>query len=661
MAERDYFLTGPSGFLASRWRVGLVAAVLALLGLGVRPAAAINFGEIEIVVPSEPQGHPGHGYTEYRLLVRHRGKETTHRVTLTVPGHDISVGRGGFMQAVSRTVDIDPGKALVVPLWVPANPMMFDRDVAVRIDGRLQRDRVALTTVSGGRGRQDRLILLSRTVPNDLLHPPARLMPGIRPEAFPGAGGMGGGPPGMMPGAPGGAAGRGGVAPGAAGPPVGLPPGMVFMAPFTFNGQPIHASTPISTWSSHWLAYTRWDGIIVTREDLADLARGGNETVAIQQALWQYVEAGGSLLVLGPGAVEVPAGWRRFQGERHGLTEYMSGFGRCLVSPERASANWSRDRWGVIEGSWNTTSQPWHSPAHMAALNESFPVIDDLGVPVKGLFVLMVLFTILIGPLNLLWLNKHNRRIWMLWTVPVVSFFTCLAVFGYMIVAEGWQGHSRLVGLTLLDEVEKRATTLGRATFYSPLTPSDGLRFSTETEVFPLGPEHSVFSSACTLDWSDGQHLARGWVSARVPAHFMLRKSEPRRESIKVHREGNALVLVNRLGTDIHAITLADEKGRLHEGANIKAGEKGTLTRTNREAKPQPNAWRVFYSSSNWVSGIKSAAGHPQEFLRPRTYLAEIEGSPFLEQGLKGAKERESLPPKDPNVSLVLGLMADLE
>ena len=55
--------------------------------------------------------------------------------------------------------------------------------------------------------------------------------------------------------------------------------------------------------------------------------------------------------------------------------------------------------------------------------------------------------------------------------------------------------------------------------------------------------------SARTLDWTGGQHLTSGWVSARVPAHFMLRKSEPRRERVEVSRNDEGeLVAVNGLG-----------------------------------------------------------------------------------------------------------------
>jgi hypothetical protein len=272
---------------------------------------------------------------------------------------------------------------------------------------------------------------------------------------------------------------------------------------------------------------------------------------------------------------------------------------------------------------------------------------------VRGLFALMILFTVVIGPVNLFLLTRQNRRIWMLWTVPVISFFTCLAVFGYMVVAEGWQGHAGVTGLTILDEVEKRATTLGRTAFYSPLTPSDGVRFSTETEMQPLGAEHSSNNSTCIIDWTTDQHLVRGWVSARVPAHFMLRKSEPRREGVKVSREGNSLVLVNRLGVDIKELHLADEKGQLHGAENIAAGARVVLKPRKARIKPQPIGGRAVFATRNPGRFAKDLPGDVEQILLPRTYLAVVEGSPFLEQGLKGAQVR-AMP------SVVLGLMADL-
>src|SRR5205807_2362189 len=102
--------------------------------------------------------------------------------------------------------------------------------------------------------------------------------------------------------------------------------------------------------------------------------------------------------------------------------------------------------------------------------------------------------------------------------------------------------------------------------FYSPLTPGDGLHFGPETELTFQGGEDIYYGKrgygyeeeprgggkAFTLDWSIDQHLARGWVSARLPAHFRLRKSEVQRERVTVHRDkdGN-LSAVNGLGAEI--------------------------------------------------------------------------------------------------------------
>jgi hypothetical protein len=422
------------------------------------------------------------------------------------------------------------------------------------------------------------------------------------------------------------------------------------------NAAILRADQPISGWSSRWLAYTRYDGVAVTREDLEELQRGANDTRAVLQALWQFTETGGVLLVLGPGRAPLPAGWARHPADSAGLKVYQVGFGQCFLAPDRNAEAWPDERWTAISSALSQTATPFNSNKSLLDLNTAFPVVDDLGVPVRGLFVLMILFAVALGPVNLVVLGRKKKRIWMLWTVPALSLLTCLAVFGYMIVAEGWQGHARVAGVTLLDEIDRRATTLGRTAFYSPLTPGDGLRFTEDTEVTVPGGESAAFAGSCTLDWSNGQHLARGWVTARVPAHFSLRKSEPRRERLNIRREADGkLSLVNALGADVKTVWVADEKGVLYTGGPVAAGERTTL---DRSTKPRvtgwpSEGWRQIYSSPDWMNSAVNASRKPEEKLGPRTYLAVVEGSPFLEQAMRGAVVRESQ-------SIVLGLMADL-
>ena len=73
-------------------------------------------------------------------------------------------------------------------------------------------------------------------------------------------------------------------------------------------------------------------------------------------------------------------------------------------------------------------------------------------VPVRGLFVLVLLFAVGIGPANLWLLSRYKRRIWLWWNVPAISLLTCLVVFAYSLVSEGITGRGKTASMTLLDE-----------------------------------------------------------------------------------------------------------------------------------------------------------------------------------------------------------------
>jgi hypothetical protein len=192
------------------------------------------------------------------------------------------------------------------------------------------------------------------------------------------------------------------------------------------------------------------------------------------------------------------------------------------------------------------------------------------------MFLLMFLFALAIGPVNLIVLSHKRRHIWLLWTIPIISLMTCCAVFAYATFAEGWKRHVRTEGLTILDERIHRATTIGWTAYYSSLTPGDGLHFGYETELTP----QIVLEAGTprTVEWTHDQHLSSGWVTARVPAHFMIRKSEIRRERVTIRQGGDAgLKVVNGLGTDIRKFWLADRDGTIHTATGIRAGAEAEL------------------------------------------------------------------------------------
>jgi hypothetical protein len=606
------------------------AAACLLLALATPARAGINFGDIDITPPpiSRQQESRTHGYFEYVFLVTNQSAERPHVVSLRMPNERYII-RGDYLREVYRSVRVGPGETVRLTLLQPDYPPVGGKDIAVFIDDRRQERELPLTpnetrrysSLYSGSGGYGLLVLANPAI------------------AFPKAISVGaGGTMGMMGGMP--------ERPRAAGaprfPPPPSPPGGAPVAPGTPppslppNTQIIPAE-PVESWSTDWLTYSRYDGIVLTGDDLKGMPP------AVRTALWQYVETGGSLAVLG--TAELPESWRRHRLRSGSFATYEAGFGECLVHPDDRIDKWDGERLKPLADSWMRTAATWQSTRNTQAAHEKFPVVDDLGIPVKGLFILMLLFTLAIGPVNLLVLSRRKRRIWLLWTTPVISLLTCLAVLGYMLISEGWRGHLRTETVTLLDEGSHRATTVGWTGVYSPLTPSDGLHFRYETEVVSQRARdwRRPGARACTLDWSVDQHLASGWVEARVPALFRVRKSELRRERVVIHREPNGqLSMVNGLGAAIRRFWYADNDKLVYTAADVTPGARVNLEAANVDIPDQPGEeLRQIYLSDNWLLKMQEILQTPLRRLRPSSYLAELDDSPFLEDALPGAGTRK--------------------
>lgn len=603
--------------------------LLLALTLATSARAGVNFGDIDITPPpfSRQQESRTHGYFEYVFLVTNQSADQSHVVSLRMPNERYII-RGDYLREIRRSVRVGPGETVRLTLLQPDYPPLGGKDVAVFIDDRRQERE--LTLAPNETRRYNPLYFGSGGPGLLVLANPAISFPKPSSSAAARTTGMLGGAP----------------APRAAGAPrFPLPPTPPGGAPVTRETPPslppntlIIPAEPVESWSTNWLAFSRYDGIVVTGEDLKAMSP------AVRTALWQYVETGGSLAVLG--TAELPESWRRLRLRPGGFATYEAGFGECLVHPDGRIDKWNGERVKALADSWMRTAGTWQITRNTQTAHEKFPVVDDLGIPVKGLFILMLLFTLAIGPANLLVLSRKKRRIWLLWTTPLISLLTCLAVLGYMLISEGWRGHLRTDTVTLLDEGSHRATTIGWTGVYAPLTPSDGLHFRYQTEVVSqqLRDRWRAGARACTLDWSVDQHLASGWVEARVPAIFRVRKSEQRLERVIIDREPDGqLSMVNGLGTEIRRFWYADKDKLVYTAAEVAKGAKVVLKAENTDIPDQPGEeLRQIYLSDNWLLKMQEIVQTPLRRLRPRSYLAELDDSQwFLEDALPGAGTRK--------------------
>jgi hypothetical protein len=583
------------------------------LGLSATLAHGVDFGDIAVTVDPVPAGNSLHGYTEYVFSIVNKSATNSHGVTLSLPKETYRTS-GDRIRSITRAVDVGPNSTARISLFQPFQPMLMGMGVDVRIDDREQRDGLSLNLsknygrgysyrypmyagTMGAFGSGEHLVLLSRSVDRD----------------FPTKASM-----------------------------------LSSMTSFVVNPEqfPV-AEGPVSKWSTNWLGYSRYDGIVVTGADMRDMP------AAVRTALYRYAESGGSLLILGN--CDLAESWKRRHQDFPGGTVYYPAFGQCLLCASGEIGQVPEVFRSELSRSWNYSLQPWKSQRSAAAANDLFPVVKDLGVPVRGLFLLMIVFAVTIGPLNLYLLTRWKRRIWMLWTAPAISLVTCLAVFGYMILVEGWEGHLRTDTLTILDESTQRAASIGWTAFYSPLTPSAGLHFSQEIELTAQIEEEGWRSSGGfgrTINWSSDQQLASGWLTARIPAHFMLRKNENRRERVTIQRgTAGAYTMANLLGANLSAFWYADDNGTVYTAGAVAAGGHAGLTPAAIHLKPSSDLLRQLYSRE-WLQGASDAVKNPENYLLPRTYLAILDESPFVEDGLRHAKHRQYR-------SLVLGILKE--
>lgn len=546
-----------------------------------------------------PAAEPIHGYTEYRFEIRNESSDA-HEVTITLPEDNYN-SRRTHLREVKRTVKVEAHRTISASLFETDFPVLRGRSIRFSIDGDDQDSSLQYSFEGqrsyGGRhsSSAEYHLLISerarRILTRDLFANFKAQVGGFATEAG------------------------------------------------------FHNGGSVNAWSDQWLGYTSYGGILVTVDDLQTMKP------EVRSTLFRYVETGGKLVIFGN--YPIPKSWTQTPGR---LPIYEAGFGFCiLVEQQPLTINWLRQHWSALHSLFYKTSSPWTAIQSVSQAHYAFPVVDDISIPVRALFVVVLLFGFVIGPVNISILNKKKKRIWMLWTVPIISLATCVLVFLFMIVIEGWEKHSRTETITILDQNTKRASTIGWTGFYSPNVPGDGLRFSYNTELawqntYGTGyyasrgsggrtytRRYSRSSHACSIDWTEQQHLNQGWLSPRVPCLFQVRKSELRTERVTAFQDNaGQITITNLLGTPIERILLRDAEGRVLSADHIEAGAKATLS-------PHPGvigaagakrALSELYAQNSFLESLELIQRSPSDYLKPMTYLVELRHSQFFENGL---------------------------
>jgi hypothetical protein len=77
------------------------------------------------------------------------------------------------------------------------------------------------------------------------------------------------------------------------------------------------------------------------------------------------------------------------------------------------------------------------------------PIPGVGGVPARAYLFILVLFSVLIGPVNYLLLRRRRQQALIVLTAPLISAAFILLLVGYVVAGEGFAVHGRAVTLTM--------------------------------------------------------------------------------------------------------------------------------------------------------------------------------------------------------------------
>jgi hypothetical protein len=293
--------------------------------------------------------------------------------------------------------------------------------------------------------------------------------------------------------------------------------------------------------------------------------------------LFQWLRLGGTVALLGPRAAELArasselAPWLepRFALEHESVAlAQRAGLGTLLIddappfsTPEQRNAvqHAALDGNGMVHDDGGSR------------MRTNLPVVPDLfALPYKLFALLLVLFAIVIGPVNFVVVKRTKRPVMLLVTIPVIALGAAVALFGFGIVSQGLGVKVASHTFALLDQREHRSMASEMRMLFAGLAPARGLEPGPGAALMQVARYSS--SGAWIQPAYDGQRylvahdpglvLAGGYLPARSAFLHQIVTERAERGRLELARSGGELAATNALGTAVERLLVRDETGR---------------------------------------------------------------------------------------------------
>jgi len=350
----------------------------------------------------------------------------------------------------------------------------------------------------------------------------------------------------------------------------------------------VEFSESIQHWPSNPQFYSGKRVIFCSSED--------NFPSAVRQSLREWVFSGGTLITCLPpeqswaenyshlpDGVEISNyGWGTeifcqpfTQEQQQKIAKYPTTKLSSLMEIKENSIPEIPSVWNIInqEALLFSQKQPFSAKVLLSNANQylSLPIPE---VKTDSLFFIMLVFIIVIGPVNYYFFQRKKKKLWLLLSTPILSGLFCLIIILFITFGEGWLATGQYIGLTLLDQNHNLANTKALCGIYSAINLQKPFHFT--------APDCLVFNNIEKYQLLDepGQVFASSLVRSRIPVYYTVNRTETRQEKLRFQEVPEGLEVSNGLGGPLEHLAVRWSENTVYTNLSpINPGVKAILTK----------------------------------------------------------------------------------
>jgi len=352
--------------------------------------------------------------------------------------------------------------------------------------------------------------------------------------------------------------------------------------------------TPTSM-SSDWRAYSGFDTLICTDEDWLKM------TVEARNAILEWNRLGGNIYIY---KLMPSSNFKSLdidESNNQGKNRITRSFGSISIYPLSAvksldvkgvhtliSSGKSSVKINAINNDYN--NQGYVSSSKWKLLSE----LGKLSFSPTYLILILIVFGILVGPVNLFVFAKSGQRHKLFITTPLIAIGASVALIALIIIQDGFGGHGQRVQLIEVraDNSENKAYIWQEQAARTGVLLDGSFETSSPALIAPVPIEESRFSrvtrenagGSCNYTADNGENglVASGdWFQSRSAHGHYLESVIPTRGRINLESNQKTPVLNSSFDYNIDSLIYIDDSGNTWSASGIAAGESIKLTPSN--------------------------------------------------------------------------------